>query len=91
MLRVARRSVVLIEPLYELASAEAQARMQYHGYVRGLYEAAKRLGAEVTEYGLLKNNSNPLNPSGVLALSKLDQKKFATDNISVSEAGLEPK
>ena len=69
-LRVARRAVVLIEPIYELASAEAQARMHHHGYVRGLRETAERLGAEVTDYRLLDQAANPLNPSGVLTLRK---------------------
>lgn len=70
LLRVSRNAVVLIEPLYELAPAEAKTRMRYHGYVRGLREAAERLGAEVIDYRLLDYVDNPLNPSGVLALRK---------------------
>lgn len=69
-LRVARRAVVLVEPLYELASPEAQARMQSHGYVRGLREAAESLGARVVDHRLLPYTGNPLNPSGVLLLEK---------------------
>jgi hypothetical protein len=69
-LRVASQAVVFIEPLYELATAEAQARMRHHGYVRGLRETAERLGAEVTKYHLLEHVTNSLNPSGVLALRK---------------------
>ena len=46
-LRVARKAVVLVEPIYELASAEAQARMKHHGYVEGLRAAAEKLGAAV--------------------------------------------
>lgn len=69
-LRVARHAVVLVEPLYELASPEAQARMRHHGYVRGLKAAAEQLGAEVLDYRLLDYASNPLNPSGVLKLRK---------------------
>lgn len=71
LLRVARRAVVLIEPIYELAKKEAQQRMMHHGYVRGLKEAAERAGAAVTEYRLLDHISNPLNPSGVLVLEKV--------------------
>lgn len=69
-LRVARHAVVLVEPIYELASPEAQARMRHHGYVRGLRESAERLGADVMEYRLLDHIANPLNPSGVLSLRK---------------------
>jgi len=69
-LRVARKAVVLVEPVYELASAEAQARMRHHGYVEGLRETAEKLGAEVVDYRLLDYAPNPLNPSGVLCLRK---------------------
>ena len=69
-LRVARKAVVLVEPIYELASADAQARMRHHGYVEGLRETAERLGAEVVDYRLLDYAPNPLNPSGVLCLRK---------------------
>jgi len=70
-LRVARRAVILIEPIYELASSKAQRRMKHHGYVRGLRETAERLGAEVIGYQLLEHVVNPLNPSGVLAFCKV--------------------
>lgn len=70
LLRVARHAVVLVEPIYELASPVAQARMTHHGYVRGLKETAERLGAVVKDYRLLDHIENPLNPSGVLVLEK---------------------
>jgi SAM-dependent methyltransferase len=69
-LRVARKAVVLVEPIYELASAEAQARMRHHGYVEGLRATAEQLGAEVLDYRLLDYSPNPLNQSGVLCLKK---------------------
>jgi len=69
-LRVARKAVVLVEPLYELAPPDAQARMRHHGYVQGLRETAEHLGAKVLDYRLLEYSSNPLNPSGVLCLGK---------------------
>jgi ubiquinone/menaquinone biosynthesis C-methylase UbiE len=69
-LRVARKAVVLVEPIYELASVEAQSRMRHHGYVEGLKETAERLGAVVADYRLLDYSTNPLNPSGVLYLKK---------------------
>jgi ubiquinone/menaquinone biosynthesis C-methylase UbiE len=66
VLRIARRAVVLVEPIYELASERAQARMRHHGYVRGLKETVERLGGNVVEYGLLPRTANPLNPSGLI-------------------------
>lgn len=70
LMRVARRAVVLVEPIFELASAEAQARMMHHGYVRGLREVAEGLGYRVRDFRLLDFCVNPLNPSGVLLLEK---------------------
>lgn len=70
LLRVARKAVVLVEPLYELAPENAQKRMAEHGYVRNLKSTAERLGASVVEYGLLDICSNPLNPSGVVLMVK---------------------
>lgn len=70
LLRVARKAVVLIEPLYELASPDARKRMAEHGYVRNLKSSAEKLGAIVVKYGLLDLSSNPLNPSGVVLMVK---------------------
>lgn len=74
MLRVARKAVILIEPIYELAPEKAQKRMKCHGYVRNLKATAEKLGAKVIQYGLLKHYINPLNPSGVVAFVKKDKK-----------------
>jgi hypothetical protein len=70
LLRIARKAVVIVEPCYELANEDCQKRMLEHGYVRGLKEVAENLDANITEYGLLDVTSNPLNPSGVLILTK---------------------
>ena len=70
LLRVARKAVVLVEPIYELAPENARKRMAEHGYVRNLKFTAEKLGATVVEYGLLDIFSNPLNPSGVLLMKK---------------------
>lgn len=72
LLRVARKAVILVEPIYELASESAQHRMTEHGYVRTLKATAERLGVTVVKYGLLPLCSNPLNPSGVVLMVKPD-------------------
>ena len=69
-LRVARKAVVLVEPIYELASTVAQARMRHHGYVRGLREVAEAHDCVIEDYRLLECVGNPLNPSGVLKIRK---------------------
>jgi len=70
LFRVARRAVVLAEPLYELASPEAQERMRSHGYVRNLKATAERIGGCITDYRLLPYCTKPINPSGVLVIEK---------------------
>ena len=68
LMRVARKAVVMIEPVFELANTEAQKRMIKHGYVRNLKQTAEGLGALVCEYRLLEHSGNPLNPSGLVLL-----------------------
>jgi SAM-dependent methyltransferase len=70
LLRVARKAVILVEPIFELASVAAQERMSQNGYVRNLKATAERLGAKVGRYQLLECCNNPLNPSGVILLLK---------------------
>ncbi|MCX6327722.1 MAG: class I SAM-dependent methyltransferase [Bacteroidia bacterium] len=70
LLRVARQTVVLVEPIYELADDDAKKRIDNHGYVRELKITAEQLGAKVLEYKLLEHISNPLNPSGVIIIEK---------------------
>lgn len=70
LMRIARHAVVLVEPIYELADAEAQERMRSHGYVQGLKEIAEKLGATVRDCRLLDYCGNPLNPSGLVLIEK---------------------
>lgn len=63
--RVSRRWLALFEPSYELGSDESRARMDGHGYVRGLLDAAEAVGLQVMEHRLLEVSINPLNPTGV--------------------------
>lgn len=78
LLRVARRAVVLIEPIYELASTQARERMAHHGYVRNLKETAEAMGFTVSDYRLLDFYVNPLNPSGVVCIEKSHDGGVAT-------------
>jgi hypothetical protein len=77
-LRLARKAVVLVEPIYELASEQAKTRMREHRYIQGLKAAAERLNASIVEYGLLEVCGNPLNPSGILLLLKYPPRPNST-------------
>ena len=68
--RVASRYVILLEPAFELATPEAQARMMQHRYCRGLCDRATRLGMKVVEYKLIPFLDNPLNPIGSIVIEK---------------------
>jgi len=68
--RVSSRYVVLLEPAYDLAGAEAKARMESHGYCRGLSEAAQNAGFSVSRHELFDGNCTPMNPTGLWVLTK---------------------
>lgn len=72
LLRVARRYLVLLEPGYELASDEARARMDHHGYCRALVEAARAAGGEVVRHELFPVRLNPMNPTALTVVRKPD-------------------
>lgn len=81
LIRVARHAVILVEPLYELASDLAKQRMSEHGYVKNLRITAEKLGATVTDYRLLSYCVKPLNPSGVVLIEKGSSKGEADGSI----------
>ncbi len=68
--RVASEYLLLIEPAYEFADAEAKKRMEEHGYVRDLYGIVKKLGYEVVTWELYGISTNPLNPEGLMIIKK---------------------
>ncbi len=63
--RVARKWLVILEPAYDLAPAEARERMEKHGYVRNLAETIRGLGMELVDHRLFPVSANPLNPTGL--------------------------
>lgn len=70
LLRVTRRTLVLVEPLYELSDASVQARMREHGYVRGLHDTLTRLGAPPSRHERLPFCVTARNPSGLIVVEK---------------------
>ncbi|NJO53468.1 MAG: methyltransferase domain-containing protein [Bacteroidales bacterium] len=70
LLRVASRYLVLVEPSWELASAEVRERMERHGYVRGLPEAIARLGYDPIRCEPWGLDGNPSNPAALIVVAK---------------------
>ncbi len=84
LLRVARRHLVLVEPSYETASAEACARMDRLGYVRGIPETLKRLGFAPRRIERFPYNTNPLNEAALIVVDKPDPVPHADAPLFVS-------
>lgn len=63
LLRVARHRLMLFEPCYEINSAEGQARMDAHGYIKDLDSSIARAGGRLMDKIPLEAVINPLNPT----------------------------
>lgn len=72
--RVARRYLILLEPGYELGSPEARARMDSHGYCKGLKDLSEKLGFRVLAHRLFPLTANPLNPTAITVIEKTTAK-----------------
>lgn len=68
--RVTNEYLILLEPAYDLADEESRRRMEYHGYVRNLYNTAKELNFNIESWELYGMNRNPLNPVGMMIIRK---------------------
>lgn len=70
--RVARHYLILVEPAYELASAEARKRMVEHKYCKGLAGKANHLGYNVIKHELCQSIENEMNPPAMTIIEKGD-------------------
>ncbi len=68
--RITRKYLILLEPSFELANADAKARMKKHGYVTELVATAIKLDYKIIEHRLFDYSSNPLNPTGLIIIEK---------------------
>ena len=68
--RVTSRYLVLLEPGYELAGDKERARMDEHGYCRGLVQKAASLGMKVLRHELFGESANQMNPTALTLIEK---------------------
>ena len=68
--RVTRGYLILLEPGYELASPEAKARMETHGFCKNLAGIAEQNGYKVLTHELFPYAVNPLNPTALTVIEK---------------------
>ncbi|MCU0421859.1 MAG: class I SAM-dependent methyltransferase [Bacteroidia bacterium] len=73
--RVASKYIVLLEPDYDGGSDEAKARMTAHGYVKQLAKHARNLGYDVIVDRSFEVFINPLNPTRLTIIKKIDHKE----------------
>lgn len=63
LFRVTTKKLMLFEPCYEINSPEGKKRMEKLGYISNLDEAILACGGTLEHKIILKNISNPLNPT----------------------------
>jgi len=63
LFRITIDKLVLFEPCYEINTEEGKKRMDRLGYIKNIDETVEELGGKLIEKIILKNTSNPLNPT----------------------------
>ena len=83
LFRVAKKYLVLFEPIYELANDKGKAHIDKHGYVKNLYSSAIELGFKVKEYKLIfEDNILGDNCTGVIVIEKSSEFITKRENFS---------
>jgi ubiquinone/menaquinone biosynthesis C-methylase UbiE/uncharacterized protein YbaR (Trm112 family) len=72
LFRVTKKYLILLEPAFELADENARERMKKNGYVTNLVSTAKNLNYNVIEHRLFDFTFNPLNPTGLIIIEKME-------------------
>ena len=70
LFRISGRYLLLVEPIFELASDSGKKRMIENGYVRGLRETCEKLNFEIVDFGKLPYQVNELNTTGYILIRK---------------------
>lgn len=70
LLRVTKKYLILIEPDYDLFSAEQKDRMNQHGYIKHLRHHLSELGAHVIHYEPWELDSYHLNSASIIIVEK---------------------
>ena len=68
--RITKKYLIMIEPSYEFANAEARERMEALGYIKGLESIARKNQYNIIEYKLSPHVYNPLNPTAIMIIEK---------------------
>lgn len=63
LFRVTNDKLILFEPCYEICSELAKQRMERLGYIKNVDGVVRELGGKIIDKIIIKNISNPLNPT----------------------------
>ncbi len=70
LMRITKKYLILVEPMYEFADKQSKERMKFHGYVKNLHRTALKLKYNVQECRPFDVSINPLNPTGLLIIKQ---------------------
>ncbi|MCK4264806.1 methyltransferase domain-containing protein [Candidatus Babeliales bacterium] len=71
LLRITKRYLILIEPIYELATGEVKKHMEKHRYCRGLLDYLKQANVRILDCRPFHEDQlNKLNPSTLIIVEK---------------------
>lgn len=68
LFRVTADKLILFEPCYEINSDEGKKRMDKLGYIKNIDGVVKELNGKMLEKIVIKNPSNPLNPTACFVI-----------------------
>jgi ubiquinone/menaquinone biosynthesis C-methylase UbiE len=69
LFRVTAEKLILFEPCYEINSEEGKKRMDKLGYIKNIDGVVRELNGKILEKIIIKNPSNPLNPTVCFVIS----------------------
>ncbi len=83
LFRVTADKLILFEPCYEMNSDEGKKRMDKLGYVKNIDLVIEKLGGKLIEKIIIKNISNPLNPTVCWIISPPESNMQVTEKFSL--------
>ena len=81
LFRITIKKLILFEPCYEINSEEGKKRMDDLGYIKNLDYVVESLGGKIEKKIVIKNTSNPLNPTVCFVISPPSQNNDEFKNI----------
>lgn len=85
LFRITIDKLVLFEPCFEINSQEGKERMERLGYIKNIDGVIEELGGVLIEKIVIKNASNPLNPTACFVIAPPSQKEKFRNKVGGNE------